>query len=87
MSEKQFLGRDEVVKLGRNPASKHFFQHVLDENISNMEIIFIISWNMIQLFLPSEIITGFINDMNPIPTTKIADTLRSPNQTIYEAYL
>ena len=31
--EDQLLKRDEAVKLGRNPASKHFFHHVLDEKI------------------------------------------------------
>ena len=33
LSEDQLLERDEVVKLGRNPASKYFFHHVLDEKI------------------------------------------------------
>ena len=31
--EDQLLERDEAVKLGRNPASKHFFHHVLEEKI------------------------------------------------------
>ena len=33
LSKDQFLERDEVVKLGRNLASKHFFHHVLYEKI------------------------------------------------------
>ncbi|KAM3208990.1 hypothetical protein ACQJBY_063586 [Aegilops geniculata] len=33
ISEDQYLERDEAVEFGRKLASKHFFRHVLDENV------------------------------------------------------
>lgn len=87
LSEDQLLERDEAVEFGRKLASKHFFHHVLNENVFEdgnhpyrfMEHDPVVSANCYNF-------TGGTNDMKPKPPAEIAARLRSLTQAIYEAY-
>lgn len=88
LSEDQLLERDEAVEFGRKLASKHFFHHVLDENVFE-------DGNHPYRFMEHDPVvtakcynfTGFTNDMKPKPPTEIAARLRGLTQAIYEAYI
>lgn len=88
LSEEQLLERDEAVEFGRKLASKHFFHHVLDENVFE-------DGNHPYRFMEHDPVvsakcynfTGCTNDMKPKTPTEIAARLRSLTQAIYEAYI
>uniref|UniRef100_A0ACD6AJT9 Uncharacterized protein n=1 Tax=Avena sativa TaxID=4498 RepID=A0ACD6AJT9_AVESA len=88
ISEYQYLERDEAVEFGRKLASKHFFRHVLDENVFE-------DGNQLYRFLDHDptIMTQCYNiprgiiDVAPKPMVEIASRLRKLSYAIFEAYV
>ncbi|GJN00263.1 hypothetical protein PR202_ga17681 [Eleusine coracana subsp. coracana] len=88
LSEDQYLERDEAVEFGRKLASKHFFQHVLDENVFE-------DGNQLYRFLDHDpiIMTQCYNiprgiiDVAPKPIVEVASRLRLLSYAIFEAYV
>lgn len=88
LSEDQYLERDEAVEFGRKLASKHFFRHVLDENILE-------DGNQLYRFLDHDpiIMTQCYNiprgiiDVAPKPIVEVASRLRMLSYAIFEAYV
>lgn len=88
ISEDQYLERDEAVEFGRKLASKHFFRHVLDENVFE-------DGNQPYRFLDHDpvIMTQCYNiprgiiDVAPKPMAEIASRLRKLSCAIFEAYV
>uniref|UniRef100_A0ACD5VAD3 Uncharacterized protein n=1 Tax=Avena sativa TaxID=4498 RepID=A0ACD5VAD3_AVESA len=88
ISEDQYLERDEAVEFGRKLASKHFFRHVLDENVFE-------DGNQLYRFLDHDptIMTQCYNiprgiiDVAPKPMVEIASRLRKLSYAIFEAYV
>ncbi|OAY72399.1 uncharacterized protein LOC109705438 [Ananas comosus] len=88
LAEDQYLERDEAVEFGRKLASKHFFRHVLDENIFE-------DGNHLYRFLEHDptVMTQCYNiprgtiDVKPKPITEIAARLRLLSYAMFEAYV
>ncbi|KAL6861784.1 hypothetical protein ACP4OV_017484 [Aristida adscensionis] len=88
LSEDQYLERDEAVEFGRKLASKHFFRHVLDENVFE-------DGNQLYRFLDHDpiIMTQCYNiprgiiDVAPKPIVEVASRLRLLSYAIFEAYV
>lgn len=88
ISEDQYLERDEAVEFGRKLASKHFFHHVLHENVLE-------DGNQLYRFLDHDpiIMTQCYNiprgiiDVAPKPIVEIASRLRKLSCAIFEAYV
>ncbi|XP_010261167.1 PREDICTED: uncharacterized protein LOC104600058 [Nelumbo nucifera] len=87
LSEHQYLEREEAIELGRKLANKHFFWHVLDENVFE-------DGNHLYRFLDHDPIIlsqchnfprGTI-DMKPKSIVEIASRLRYLSFAIFEAY-
>ncbi|CAM0913664.1 unnamed protein product [Alopecurus aequalis] len=88
ISEDQYLERDEAVEFGRKLASKHFFRHVLDENIfedGNQPYRFL-DHDPIIMTQCYNIPRGII-DVAPKPMVDIASRLRKLSHAIFEAYV
>lgn len=88
LSEDQYLERDEAVEFGRKLASKHFFRHILDENVFE-------DGNQLYRFLDHDplIMTQCYNiprgiiDVAPKPIVEVASRLRLLSYAIFEAYV
>ncbi|KAG8076332.1 hypothetical protein GUJ93_ZPchr0006g42433 [Zizania palustris] len=88
LSEDQYLERDEAVEFGRKLASKHFFRHVLDENVFE-------DGNHLYRFLDHDpiIINQCYNiprgiiDVEPKPIVELASRLRKLSLAMFEAYV
>lgn len=88
LSEDQYLEREEAVELARKLASKHFFHHVLDENIFE-------DGNQLYRFLDHDPIISSqcynipkgIIDVKPKHIVEIASRLRFLSFAIFEAYV
>ncbi|XP_003564062.1 uncharacterized protein LOC100838368 [Brachypodium distachyon] len=88
LSEDQYLERDEAVEFGRKLASKHFFCHVLDENVfedGNHPYRFL-DHDPIIMTQCYNIPRGII-DVAPKPIVEIASRLRMLSYAIFEAYV
>uniref|UniRef100_A0A0D9WNG6 DEP domain-containing protein n=1 Tax=Leersia perrieri TaxID=77586 RepID=A0A0D9WNG6_9ORYZ len=88
LSEDQYLERDEAVEFGRKLASKHFFHHVLGENVFE-------DGNHLYRFLDNDPIImsqcynipkGII-DVEPKPIIEVASRLRKLSHAMFEAYV
>ncbi|XP_062228486.1 uncharacterized protein LOC133926526 [Phragmites australis] len=88
ISEDQYLERDEAVEFGRKLASRHFFCHVLGENVFE-------DGNQLYRFLDLDpiIMTQCYNiprgiiDVAPKPIVEVASRLRLLSYAIFEAYV
>ncbi|KAL4197586.1 hypothetical protein AMTRI_Chr04g188990 [Amborella trichopoda] len=90
LSEDQYLEREDAVEFGRKLVSKHFFRHILDENIFE-------DGNHFYRFLEHDPIVmgqcynlpkaGHGNDVKPKPLNEIASRLRFLSFGIFEAYV
>ncbi|KAM0914296.1 hypothetical protein ACQ4PT_011509 [Festuca glaucescens] len=88
ISEDQYLERDEAVEFGRKLASKHFFHHVLNENVfedGNQPYRFL-DHDPIIMTQCYNIPRGII-DVAPKPMVEIASRLRKLSYAIFEAYV
>eukprot|EP00252_Welwitschia_mirabilis_P004077 TRINITY_DN14268_c0_g1_i1.p1 TRINITY_DN14268_c0_g1~~TRINITY_DN14268_c0_g1_i1.p1 ORF type:complete len:794 (-),score=167.22 TRINITY_DN14268_c0_g1_i1:557-2938(-) len=88
IAEDQLLERDEAVDFGRKLAQKHFFHHVLEENVFE-------DGNHLYRFMEHDPIIstrcfnfmGATNDLKPRSLTEISSRLRRLIMAIYEAYI
>ncbi|KAL5703870.1 hypothetical protein ACHQM5_022366 [Ranunculus cassubicifolius] len=87
LSEDQYLERKEAIEFGRKLATKHFFRHVLEENVFE-------DGNHLYRFLDHDPIvstqcyniTRGIIDSKPKPIIDIASRLRFLSLAMFEAY-
>ncbi|KAL6605922.1 hypothetical protein ACP70R_041575 [Stipagrostis hirtigluma subsp. patula] len=88
LSEDQYLERDEAVEFGRKLASKHFFRHVLDENVfeDGNQLYRFLDHDPIVMTQCYNIPRGII-DVAPKPMAEVASRLRLLSYAIFEAYV
>ncbi|TVU11991.1 hypothetical protein EJB05_45606 [Eragrostis curvula] len=88
LSEDQYLERDEAVEFGRKLASKHFFRHVLDENVfeDGNQLYRFLDHDPIVMTQCYNIPRGII-DVAPKPIVEVASRLRLLSYAIFEAYV
>lgn len=88
LSEDQYLEREEAVEFGRKLASKHFFRHVLDENVfeDGNHLYRYLEHDPVVMSQCYNISWGTI-DVKPMPIIEIASRLRFLSFAIFEAYV
>ncbi|OVA12946.1 DEP domain [Macleaya cordata] len=87
LSEDQYMEREEAIEFARNLASKHFFRHVLDENVfeDGNHLYRFLDHDPIVLSQCHNIPRGK-TDVKPKPVIEIASRLRFISFAIFEAY-
>ncbi|XP_073010680.1 uncharacterized protein [Typha latifolia] len=88
LAEDQYLERDEAVEFGKKLASKHFFRHVLDEDLfeDGNHVYRFLEHDPIIMAQCYNIPRGTI-DVKPKPVVEIASRLRVLSYAIIEAYV
>ncbi|XP_038885672.1 uncharacterized protein LOC120075979 isoform X2 [Benincasa hispida] len=88
LSEDQYLEREEAIEFGRKLASKHFFQHVLEENLfeDGSHLYRFLDDDPVVATQCHNVARGII-EVKPKPITDIASRLRFLSFAILEAYV